>query len=82
MKLSILIFSALFCCHAMAMSKANVNVCPKTRNCNQDTDCKMYAVKHGCHGICYTKKIKNYKSEIINCEPQCICEERLNKEAK
>lgn len=79
MKLAAFILTALLCGQALAMSKANV--CIKTRDCATDKDCKIYAAKHGCHGICYTKQLKNYKDEIINCQPQCICESRLNKTA-
>jgi hypothetical protein len=49
--------------------------CPYTRACTEDANCKIYAFKHNCHGVCTQRKLKDMAANIIDCPAQCLCEQ-------
>jgi hypothetical protein len=49
------------------------NSCSKTRSCEEDKNCKIYAFKHNCHGICQSKTIVDNTGNNVQCPMQCAC---------
>jgi arabinose-5-phosphate isomerase len=56
MKLVALIFTSLFCTSLIAGVPKG---CPSTRACSDDANCKIYAFKHNCHGVCTQRQMKD-----------------------
>jgi hypothetical protein len=48
--------------------------CPYTRACSEDKNCKLYALKHNCVGICVEKKMQDMAKNVVNCPAQCLCQ--------
>lgn len=69
MKLFMFLIGLAFISGAMA----NDNVCSRTRACHEDKNCKIYAFKHNCHGICQSKTITDDVGKSIQCPMQCAC---------
>jgi hypothetical protein len=71
MKLIALMFTTLFCTSLIAGVPKG---CPSTRACSDDANCKIYAFKHNCHGVCTQRQMKDMAQNIISCPAQCLCE--------
>jgi hypothetical protein len=48
--------------------------CPQTRACQEEKECKIYAFKHNCHGICQKRELKYPDGHGVQCPAQCVCE--------